>query len=39
MAGRTARLNIPGLVETEVEPLKNPVTGGPTDYRTSVVLA
>jgi hypothetical protein len=27
MGGRTARLNVPGLVETAVEPLKNPVTG------------
>jgi hypothetical protein len=27
MTGRTARLNIPGLIETAVEPLKNPVTG------------
>lgn len=27
MTGRTARLHISGLVETAVEPLKNPVTG------------
>ena len=27
MAGRTATLNVPGLIETSVEPLKNPVTG------------
>lgn len=27
MAGRTARLKIPGLLETAVEPLRNPVTG------------
>lgn len=27
MAGRTARLNVPGLLDTAVEPLKNPVSG------------
>ncbi len=27
VAGRTARLVVPGLVETSVEPLRNPVTG------------
>lgn len=27
LEGRTARLSIPGLVDTTVEPLKNPVTG------------
>ena len=28
-AARTARLVIPGVLETEVEPIKNPVTGAP----------
>ena len=28
VAGRTARLGVPGLVETTVEPILNPVTGG-----------
>lgn len=28
-AGRTARMEIPGVLETEVEPIKNPVTGVP----------
>ncbi len=27
MAGRRARLRVPGLIETTVEPLRNPVTG------------
>ncbi len=27
LKGRTAKLNVPGLVDTAVEPLKNPVTG------------
>lgn len=36
MAGRTARLNIPGLVETAVEPLKNPVTGA--EHRAQIGL-
>ena len=34
--GRTARLRIPGILETEVEPIKNPVTG--TSHRIRVVL-
>ncbi len=29
MAARTARLVIPGVLETDVEPIKNPVTGAP----------
>lgn len=29
MEGRTARLSVPGLIETTVEPIKNPVTGAP----------
>jgi hypothetical protein len=33
---RTARLRIPGVLETEVEPIKNPVTGEP--HRIKVVL-
>lgn len=28
-AGRTARMDIPGVLHTEVEPIKNPVTGLP----------
>ena len=36
MAGRTARLNIPGLVETAVEPLKNPVSGA--EHRAQIGL-
>jgi hypothetical protein len=35
-AGRTARLSIPGVLETEVEPIKNPVTGAP--HRIRVVM-
>ena len=27
--GRTARLHVPDCIETELEPLKNPVTGAP----------
>ncbi len=34
--GRTARLVIPGVLETEVEPIKNPVTGTP--HRIQVVM-
>lgn len=33
---RTARLVIPGVLETEVEPIKNPVTGAP--HRIQVVM-
>jgi hypothetical protein len=33
---RTARLTIPGVLETEVEPIKNPVTGAP--HRVQVVM-
>lgn len=33
---RTARLSIPGALETEVEPIKNPVTGAP--HRIQVVM-
>ena len=29
LEGRTASLKVPGVVETKVEPLKNPVTGAP----------
>ncbi|KQV85538.1 hypothetical protein ASC87_07590 [Rhizobacter sp. Root1221] len=35
-AGRTARLVIPGVLETEVEPIKNPVTGAA--HRIQVVM-
>ena len=35
-AARTARLVIPGVLETEVEPIKNPVTGAP--HRIRVVM-
>jgi hypothetical protein len=34
--GRTARLVIPGVLETEAEPIKNPVTGAP--HRIRVVM-
>ncbi|MFZ5790066.1 MAG: DUF1326 domain-containing protein [Pseudomonadota bacterium] len=34
--GRTARLIVPGILETEVEPIKNPVTGAP--HRIRVVM-
>jgi hypothetical protein len=30
---RTAKLRVPGVLETEVEPIKNPVTGAPTRVR------
>ena len=33
---RTARLSIPGTLETDVEPIKNPVTGAP--HRIQVVM-
>lgn len=33
---RKARVNIPGVLETEVEPIKNPVTGAP--HRIQVVM-
>lgn len=33
---RTARLVIPGVLETEVEPIKNPVTGAP--HRIQVIM-
>jgi hypothetical protein len=35
-AGRKARLEIPGVLETDVEPIKNPVTGEP--HRIQVVM-
>ena len=35
-AARTARLVIPGVLETEVEPIKNPVTGA--DHRVQIVM-
>lgn len=34
--GRMARLVVPGVLETEVEPIKNPVTGAP--HRIQVVM-
>jgi hypothetical protein len=34
--GRTALLKIPGVLETEVEPIRNPVTGAP--HRIQVVM-
>ena len=34
--GRTARVVIPGVLETDVEPIKNPVTGEP--HRAQVVM-
>lgn len=33
---RTARLSIPGVLETDVEPIKNPITGAP--HRIKVVM-
>jgi hypothetical protein len=33
---RTARLNVPGVLDTDVEPIKNPVTGSP--HRIQVVM-
>jgi hypothetical protein len=35
-AARTARLSVPGVLETEVEPIRNPVTGAP--HRIQVVM-
>lgn len=35
-AGRTARVVVPGVLETEVEPIRNPVTGAP--HRVQVVM-
>jgi hypothetical protein len=35
-AGRTARLIIPGVLESEVEPIRNPVTGA--EHRIQVVM-
>jgi hypothetical protein len=35
-AGRTARLMIPGVLESEVEPIRNPVTGA--EHRIKVVM-
>ena len=35
-AARTAHLVIPGVLETEVEPIKNPVTGAP--HRVQIVM-
>lgn len=35
-AGRTARLSIPGVLESDVEPIKNPVTGAP--HRIQVLM-
>lgn len=35
-AARTARLTIPGVLETEVEPIKNPVTGA--DHHIRIVM-
>ena len=34
MAAQTARLVIPGVLETDVEPIKNPVTGAPRHIQT-----
>ena len=34
--GRKARLSVPGVLETDVEPIKNPVTGAP--HRIQVVM-
>lgn len=36
MKGRKARLEIPGVLETDVEPIKNPVTGEP--HRIQVMM-
>jgi hypothetical protein len=36
--GRTARLSVPGLIETTVEPIKNPVTGAPHRARIDLPL-
>ena len=34
--GRTARLVVPGVLETEVEPIRNPITGA--EHRIQVVM-
>jgi hypothetical protein len=36
MEKRTARIRIPGVLESEVEPIKNPVTGAP--HRIEVMM-
>ena len=36
MAGRRARVSVPGILETEVEPIRNPVTGA--EHRIQVVM-
>lgn len=36
LEGRKARLSVPGMIDTEVEPLKNPVTGA--DHRARIDL-
>ncbi|WP_207538876.1 DUF1326 domain-containing protein [Sabulicella rubraurantiaca] len=36
MDGRTARVSIPGVLETETQPIRNPVTGAP--HRIQVVM-
>jgi len=36
--GRSARLEVPGLIETVVEPIKNPVTGAPHRARIDLPL-
>lgn len=36
MAARTARLSVPGLIETTVEPIRNPVTGA--EHRARIEL-
>ena len=35
-AARTARIDIPGVLQTDVEPIKNPITGAP--HRIQVVM-
>lgn len=36
MEGRTARVSIPGVLETETQPIRNPVTGAP--HRVQVMM-
>ncbi|MNC87080.1 hypothetical protein D3C83_27780 [compost metagenome] len=36
MEKRTARIRIPGVLESDVEPIKNPVTGAP--HRIEVMM-
>ena len=36
MRGRTARVSVPGVLETEVEPIRNPVTGA--EHRVQVMM-